>query len=205
MSIKVVCVTKVDGLLTRNVILEKATSPENLIQVADRFIPLAREHGIANGQHFDGIECLVDERPVQFRFLVEQVSTAFYLLKSQLYGGAGYAMLKHEAEAKRFLEVVLAGNLPTYLVPPMWRGHRPKPSQAQRADDAALQSAIKKQHGKGPGHLEQSIPLAVDTAQVASIAPSPIDPGATTSPSQRRPRKLTGANLGLGVQAAQEE
>lgn len=204
MSIKVVCVTKVDGLLTRNVILEKATTPENLIQVADRFIPLAREHGIANGQHFEGIECLVDERPVQFRFLVEQVSTAFYLLKYQLYGGAGYAMLKHEAEAKRFLDVVLAGNLPTYLVPPMWRGHRPKPSQAQRADEAALQSAIKKQHGKGPSQVEQSIALAADTASKASNQPSPSQADTTAASSQRRPRKLTGANLGLGMQAAQD-
>lgn len=204
MSIKVVCVTKVDGLLTRNVILEKATTPENLIQVADRFIPLAREHGIANGQHFEGIECLVDERPVQFRFLVEQVSTAFYLLKYHLYGGAGYAMLKHEAEAKRFLDVVLAGNLPTYLVPPMWRGHRPKPSQAQRADEAALQSAIKKQYGKGHGQVEQSIVLAVDTAPEASNQSSPSQADTTAASSQRRPRKLTGANLGLGMQAAQD-
>jgi hypothetical protein len=199
MSIKVVCVTKVDGLLTRNVILEKATSPENLIQVADRFIPLAREHGIANGQHFDGIECLVDERPVQFRFLVEQVSTAFYLLKTQLYAGAGYVMLKHEAEAKRFLDVVLAGNLPTYLVPPKLIGHRPRPSQAQRADEVALQTAIKKQHAKGPDKLEHS---AEHPALAAPIPHSVLgqSAGAGASP-QRRQRKLTGANLGMGMQA----
>ncbi|MDZ5605250.1 hypothetical protein SJI00_20975 [Pseudomonas sp. RP23018S] len=201
MSIKVVCVTKVDGLLTRNVILEKATTPENLIQVADRFIPLAREHGIANGQNFDGIECLIDERPVQFRFLVEQVATAFYLLKTQLYGSAGYAMLKHESEAKRFLDVVLAGNLPTYLVPPKWRGHRPKPSQMQRADEAALQSAIKKQRGKGSGQLEQSIAPDADSVPVASSQPSLVQVETTEASSQRKRRKLTGANLGLGMQS----
>jgi|GEM_PF-6723584 len=204
MSIKVVCVTKVDGLLTRNVILEKSTSPQNLIQVADRFIPLAREHGIANGQHFEGIECLIDERPVQFRFLVEQVSTAFYLLKTQLYRSAGYVLLKHESEAKRFLEVVLAGHLPSYLVPPKWTGQVPKPSQAQRADEAALQTAIKKQQAKGSGQLQQTIAPTPDPAPEASNVPPLVEGDAATASTPRKPRKLTGANLGLGMQAAQD-
>lgn len=195
MSIKVVCVTKVDGEVQQRVILEMGTSPANLITVADTFLALAREHGKVHGDQFERLECYLDEKLVQTRLLIEQVSTVFFKLRQRIYGDCGFTVFKHGADVKNFMAMVLANAQPTYLAPPQWTGHLRKSSQAKQTTttgaatgdpvgDAAIIEAINKQAGLPPAE------------PVAEAAPSTTD-----TPPVRRSRRMNAANLGMAAPA----
>lgn len=190
MPIKVVCITKADGETQQRVILEKATSPANLIAVADRFLSLHREHGIANGEQFVGLSCYLDDKLVQTRLLIENASTAFHLLRQRMFGDCGFTVYKHEADVKLFIQMIMSGNQPTHMAPPVWTGKLRKPAakksgekagagdEADESGDAAILAAISKQ--------------TKVTAEVQ--APAPATPVETAQP--KGPRKMKAANLG---------
>jgi len=190
MPIKVVCITKTDGVTQERVILEKATSPANLIAVADRFLPLHREHGIANGEQFVGLSCFLDDKLIQTRLLIEYASTAFHLLRQRMFGDCGFTVFKHEADVKQFIQMIMAGAQPTYLAPPFWTGKLRKsapPKSGAKAgkgddvDDAgdeAILAAISKQTKVAP-------------EEQAPAAPAPVE-----TPQPKAPRKMSAGNLG---------
>lgn len=187
MPIKVVCITKTDGETQQRVILEKATSPANMIAVADRFLSLHREHGIANGEQFVGLTCYLDDHLVLTRFLIEYASTAFHLLRQRMFGDCGFSVYKHEADVKQFMQMVMSGAQPTHLAPPIWTGNVRKATQVQagaknvkgddadESGDAAILAAISKQ-----------TKVTVDEPE-----PAPAPVGVKT------PRKMNSANLGV--------
>lgn len=190
MPIKVVCITKADGETQRRVILERATSPANLIAVADRFLSLHREHGIANGEQFVGLSCYLDDKLVQTRLLIEYSSTAFHLLRQRMFGDCGFTVFKHEADVKQFIQMIMAGAQPAYLAPPFWTGKLRNSSasktgaksgagdDADDSGDAAILAAISKQ--------------TKATAEVKEPAPA-----ATSEATQPKgPRKMKAGNLG---------
>lgn len=190
MPIKVVCITKTDGVTQERVILEKATSPANMIAVADRFLSLHREHGIANGEQFVGLNCYLDDKLVQTRLLIEYASTAFHLLRQRMFGDCGFTVYKHEPDVKHFMQMIMAGAQPTYLAPPFWTGKLRKPAPpksgvnsgkgdaADESDDDAILGAISK-HAKAA------------TDEQALAKPAPGEP-----PQPKVPRKMSAGNLG---------
>lgn len=188
MSIKVVCVTKVDGEIQQRVILEKATSPANLIAVADRFLPLAREHGIANGAHFERLDCYIDERQVQIRLLIEQVSTAFFLVRQRLYSGAGFVIFKHESDVKNFIAMVHSNAQPTYLAPPVWTGKCRQPVKDVQPE---------KQSNAGETAEYKDIIHAIQKQSHAPAEEAPKQHAEDPSKPSRQRRRMTAANLGL--------
>lgn len=190
MPIKVVCITKADGETQQRVILEKATSPANLIAVADRFLSLHREHGIANGEQFVGLSCYLDDKLVQTRLLIENASTAFHLLRQRMFGDCGFTVYKHEPDVKLFMKMVMTGSQPTHMAPPVWTGKLRKPAasksgaksgvgdDADESGDAAILAAITKQ-----------------TKVAAEVqAPAPVAPSEAAQP--KGARKMKAANLG---------
>jgi hypothetical protein len=189
MPIKVVCITKTDDDEQHRVILEKATSPSNLIAVADRFLSLYREHGIANGEHFVGLTCLLDDRPVGVRDLIENASTAFFLLRQRMFGDCGFTLFKREGEIKIFMNLIMEGTQKKQLPPPIWTGKirqsapvktdakTGKGGDIDESGDAAILAAISKQ-------------TRVVAEDVASAVPE--TPPATT----KTPRRMKAANFG---------
>jgi hypothetical protein len=190
MPIKVVCFTKTDGVTQERVILEKATSPANMIAVADRFLTLHREHGIANGEQFVGLSCYLDDKLIQTRLLIECASTAFHLLRQRMFGDCGFTIYKHEPDVKQFMQMIMAGAQPTYFAPPFWTGKLRKSSppksgaKAGKGDDAdessdeAILTAISKQ----------------TKVAVEEPAPAVVAPVETVQP--KGPRKMSAGNLG---------
>lgn len=156
MSIKLVCTTTVNGELIARPILDKSTTPANIIAIADRFLSLNRELAIMNGESFVGLTCEVDGKPVAMRSLVESVSTVHHLLRRKLYGPNGFTVLKHEVEARAFLQRLDAPGQP--LPAPLWTGQfggvapapkgrkrPPSPTAALPADDQDLLNALSAQ------------------------------------------------------------
>jgi hypothetical protein len=182
MPIKVVCITKTDGETQQRVILERATSPANLIAVADRFLTLHREHGIANGEQFVGLNCLLDEKPVQTRFLIEYASTAFNLLRQRMFGDCGFTVFKHEADVKQFMQMVMSGAQPTHLAPPLWTGKVRKAAQVRAGAKIAKGDDVDE---SSDGAILAAISKVTKVA-VEEPAPAPV----------KTPRKMNSANLG---------
>lgn len=191
MPIKVVCITKADGETKQRVILEKVTSPANLIAVADRFLSLSREHGIANGEQFVGLICSLDDKVIQTRLLIENASTAFHLLRQRMFGDCGFTVYKHEPDVKLFMQMIMSGQ-PLNMAPPVWTGKVRKPSARKAgAKDGSGDDADE----TGDDAIIAAISKQTKVTAEEQAPPSAAAAPATSSQSKAR-RKMTTANLG---------
>ena len=192
MPIKVVCITKTGDEEHHRVILEKATSPANLISVADRFLTLYREHGIANGESFVALSCVVDDRLVGVRQLIESASTAFFLLRQRMFTDCGFVLYKRESEVQIFIKQILEGAPIANLPPPKWVGmvrkaasvKKGKGSDTVESGDAEILAAIGKQ------------------TRVEALAPTVTAEPEAPAPIGKPARKMAAANFGTLGQLA---
>ena len=192
MPIKVVCITKTGDEEHHRVILEKATSPANLISVADRFLALYREHGIANGESFVALSCVVDDRLVGVRQLIESASTAFFLLRQRMFMDCGFVLYKREIEVQIFIKQILEGAPIAHLPPPKWVGiirkaasvKKGKGSDTVESGDAEILAAIGKQ------------------TRVEALAPTVTAEPEAPAPIGKPARKMAAANFGTLGQLA---
>jgi hypothetical protein len=180
MPIKVVCVTKADGLPREGVILEKATTAVNLIAVADRFLALQHQHALANGAEFVDLRCVLDGHHIPTRWLIETCTTAFNLMRAKIFTENGFAVYKHEADVECFMNVVRAGGLLAGMPAPKWMGRLVKSPQAKVARGAPSTPAV-------------PAPAAGAEASLAHAEPQVAEPIAERP---KPPRRLSAANLG---------
>jgi hypothetical protein len=188
MTIKVVCITKSEGEHHRRIILELSSTAAHLITVADRFLPLHQEHALANGPDFVNLECLLDEHQVQTRYLIENASTVFFLLKERMFKDNGFAVFKHEADVECFMKMVRHGQQPICMPPPKWLG------------PSFIRTKVKS--GKAPmvpkAEMPQIVASVADEAarltQAALPGPSPLEPSLAESP---KPRRMKSNNMRL--------
>ncbi|WP_219096293.1 hypothetical protein [Pseudomonas sp. UMAB-40] len=180
MPIKVVCVTKADGLTRERVILEKASTAVNLIAIADRFLALQHQHALANGAEFVDLRCVLDEHHIPTRWLIETCTTAFNLMRAKLFTENGFAVYKHEADVECFMKVVRAGGLLEGMPAPKWMGRLVKSAQSKVARGAPSPSTAS----------TSAAGAEISAAQPESAVSEPI--AAPVKP----PRRLSPGNLG---------
>lgn len=143
MSIKVICWVKSEGALQSKLVLERSSTPSHLIEIADLFLDLYAEQSALSGAAFDRLVCTLDDIEIQTRLLVEQASTAFFLLRHRLFTDKGFALYKHEADVKCFIKMVKDEAQTRYLPPPLWVGVKVKklaPGQGESLGAAAVKT-----------------------------------------------------------------
>lgn len=188
MTIKVVCITKSEGEHHRRIILELSSTAAHLITVADRFLPLHQEHALANGPDFVNLECLIDEHQVQTRYLIENASTVFFLLKERMFKDNGFAVFKHEADVECFMKMVRLGQQPICMPPPKWLG------------PSFIRNKLKS--GKAPMVPKAEMPQVVASVadEAARLTESALPNAARAQPAEAdlpRPRRMKSNNMRL--------
>lgn len=183
MPIKVVCVTKADGLTRERVILEKASTAVNLIAIADRFLALQQQHALANGPEFVDLHCVLDDQRIPTRWLIETCSTAFNLLRAKVFTESGFAVYKHEADVDCFMKVVRAGAQLDGMPAPKWMGGR-----------IARSAQVKSVRGAAPTATSPEAIAGASSPAASVVTPAPAAEPVVAAP--KPPRRLSQANLG---------
>lgn len=186
MAITVVCVTNVGSELHRRVILEKPSTAYNLIDVADRFLDLQRDHALVHGAEFNELQCYLDEVHIQTRYLIEYASTFFYTVRQKYFNEHGCTIYKHDTDVKCFMKMVSSGAQPTCMAPPVWRDPR-----------LLVEKPTARVRKVPPGPAALAAPLEAERVQAQEPAPSLVvnaTPDEPETPEQRR--RFKPSNLG---------
>jgi hypothetical protein len=108
----------------RRVILKKSSTGYNLIDVADRFPELQRDHGLVRSAGSDELRCYLDDVLIQARYPIGYASTFFYTVSRKYFTERGCTMCKHDTDVKCFMKMVSSGAQPTWITLPSWRDPR---------------------------------------------------------------------------------
>jgi hypothetical protein len=187
MAIKVVCVTKSGTETHHRVIIEKPSTPINMIDVADRFLDLQRDHALVHGPEFLELRCYLDDIHVQTRYLVENASSFFYAVRQKYFNERNCTIYKHPKEVMCFMEMVRTGAQPTCMPPPVWR------------DPRVIQNLVAGRT-RGTGQMTIALPIeAIEPVELESDNARGVnapEPAVSAQVSPPAPRRLKPSNLG---------